>query len=217
MKTLRSRSPYLNFSLFRGFDTYSGLYVGDDTEETDDGERAGRRQAKRMSSFHRARQSDSTKARQQPAQPASPIAEVRSKKKRRENRRQTKRSRKNRRKTKNPGSGEDKYESMLYANKAAEIIRSQADGSPPFFIYLSFLTKSYPRDNKVSSIPSTLLFLASAVGVKTQKIRQNESVSGDSLLKAAKSLLQQLSVVTVYRFKKCFQRWTSRESGPWLA
>jgi hypothetical protein len=160
MKTLRHWSPSFNFSFFRGFDTYSGLYVGDDTEETDDGERAGRRQAKRMSSFHRSRQSDTTKARQQPAQPASPIAEVRSKKKRRENRRQTKRSRKNRRKTKNPGgSGEDKYESMLYANKAAEIIRSQAEGSPPFFIYLSFLTKSYPRDSKVSSSQVLCRFL----------------------------------------------------------
>jgi hypothetical protein len=184
-ENLRSWSPSLNFSFFRGFDTYSGLYVGDDTEETDDGERAGRRQAKRMSSFHRARQSDTTKARQQPAQPASPVAEVRSKKKRRENRRQTKRSRKNRRKTKNPGgSGEDKYESMLYANKAAEIIRSQAEGSPPFFIYLSFLTKSYPRDNKVSSFASMLPFLACCRRQQTQKIRQNVSVSSDSLLKA---------------------------------
>ena len=184
-ENLRSWSPSLNFSFFRGFDTYSGLYVGDDTEETDDGERAGRRQAKRMSSSHRARQSDTTKARQQAAQPASPVAEVRSKKRRRENRRQTKRSRKNRRKTKNPGgSGEDKYESMLYANKAAEIIRSQAEGSPPFFIYLSFLTKSYPRDNKVSSIPSMLPFLACCRRQQTQKIRQNVSVSSDSLLKA---------------------------------
>ncbi len=73
---------------------------------------------------------------------------------------------------------------MLYANKAAEIIRSQVEDSPPFFIYLSFLTKSYPRDNKVS----TYQVLACWWRRQTQKIRQNVSVSGDSLMKAAKKL-----------------------------
>jgi hypothetical protein len=53
---------------------------------------------------------------------------------------------------KTPPADWDKFESVLYATKAAEIIRGRDKADRrPFFIYLSFLTKSYPRELKVSN------------------------------------------------------------------
>jgi hypothetical protein len=135
----------LGFLFFRGFDTYSGLYVGDDTEEKEDGGGDGSREARRRASSRR--DSATGHSRKPPRrEPSATRPEQRDK---RWQRQEAKRGRKNRRKTKSPAAGpEDKFESVLYASKAAEIIRSQEAGRP-FFIYLSFLTKSYPRDNKV--------------------------------------------------------------------
>ena len=140
--------------LSRGFDTYSGLYVGDDTEETDDSEAKHRRQ---RSSSPRVKKQSAARAKRRvvaaSAQPADAADDSDRREKRRQ-RKEAKRSRKShRRKKKNPPvvGAEDRFESVLYASKAAEIIRGKGGEGRPFFIYLSFLTKSYPRDSKVKT------------------------------------------------------------------
>jgi len=121
----------------RGFDSFYGLYVGDDTEL--------------MSSSKSQKRAEKKKAREEAKRERQELREIE-----RENRKRLRSRRNRQREARIPRKEDmrkiavDKFDSALYAQKAVEMIRNKGKNKP-LFIYLSLLTKIYPRtldDNK---------------------------------------------------------------------
>lgn len=115
--------------LKRGFDSYYGLFVGDDEENIDQARPSS--QAKRNLSKKKKKFKKKTSNRRKRFFPSN-------KKKKFFNRKK---------KLTEEDIPSAKLDSNIYSEKAIEIIRSSGSDQP-FFIYLALFTKSYPREVK---------------------------------------------------------------------